>query len=51
MLSAATFWLVITVACLVWFSTVTIYVAVRGALDIKHMLARLRALNNRESDD
>ena len=30
-------------ACLVWYSTVTVYVGIRGALDIKHMLARLRA--------
>jgi hypothetical protein len=28
-------------ACLAWYSTVTVYVAVRGAFDIKHMLARL----------
>lgn len=36
-------WLLLTIACLVWYSTVTIYVAIRGAYDIKHMLARLKA--------
>ncbi len=35
-------WLLLTLACLVWYSTVTIYVAIRGAIDIKHMLARLK---------
>ena len=37
------FWLVLAVLCLVWYSTVTVYVAVRGAIDIRAMLARLRA--------
>ena len=37
------FWLVLTVACLVWYSTVTVYVAVRGLWDIREMLARLGA--------
>jgi hypothetical protein len=35
------FWAALLAACLVWYSTVTVYVAIRGALDIKHMLARL----------
>ena len=37
-----TFWSLLAIACLVWYSTITIYVAIRGAIDIKHMLARLR---------
>jgi hypothetical protein len=37
-----TFWLVMTVACLVWYTTVTGYVAVKGAGDIKEMLRRLK---------
>ena len=41
-LSAASFWWVLTMACLVWFSTITLYVALRGAFDIKSMLARLK---------
>ena len=35
-------WGILTLAVLVWYSTITIYVGVRGALDIKHMLANLR---------
>ena len=36
------FWWIMTVAVMVWYSTVTVYVGVRGSLDIKHMLARLK---------
>lgn len=35
------FWWALSMACVVWYSTITIYVAVRGGSDIKHMLARL----------
>ncbi|MBP8130234.1 MAG: hypothetical protein KA184_11705 [Candidatus Hydrogenedentes bacterium] len=35
------FWLAATLACVIWYSTITVYVAVRGALDIKGMLQRL----------
>jgi hypothetical protein len=35
------FWLLMVTAVVVWYSTVTIYVAIRGALDIKHMLHNL----------
>ena len=35
------FWFVMTAACLVWYSTITIYVAIRGGIDIRKMLARL----------
>ena len=35
------FWWLITAAVMVWYSTITVYVAIRGALDIKHMLRRL----------
>ena len=34
-------WLLLVLACVVWYSTITFYVAVRGFLDIKHMLRRL----------
>ena len=39
---AADLWWIISIACVVWFSTVTAYVAVRGAIDIRHMLERLK---------
>ena len=35
------FWFLLTMACLVWYSTVTVYVAYKGAGDIKSMLKRL----------
>jgi hypothetical protein len=35
------FWGLLTLACLVWYSTITIYVAIKGANDIRHMLRRL----------
>ena len=37
------FWWLMTMACIVWYSTVTIYVAIKGTADIKQMLARLSA--------
>ena len=46
---AVSFWWWLTMACLVWYSTITVFVTVRGAYDIKHMLARLREL--RDGDD
>lgn len=36
-----TFWLVLSVACVVWYSTITVYVAVKGVRDIRGMLERL----------
>jgi hypothetical protein len=35
------FWWLMTAAVVVWYSTVTIYVAVRGTIDVKQMLAHL----------
>ncbi len=37
------FWFALTMICVVWYSTVTVYVAIKGAADIKGMLARLSA--------
>jgi hypothetical protein len=34
-------WWLLTGLCVVWYATITVYVALRGALDIRHMLARL----------
>jgi hypothetical protein len=36
---------------LVWYSTITVYVGVRGAWDIKSMLARLQALRAVEDEE
>jgi hypothetical protein len=43
------FWFLMTAACVIWYSTVTIYVAIKGASDIKSMLARLDATNKQEA--
>lgn len=43
------FWGVLTLAVLVWYSTITVYVAIRGVLDIRHMLQRLK--NNHAPPD
>jgi hypothetical protein len=47
----ADFWWLLTVASLVWYSTITVYVTVRGAFDIKNMLARLEALRDDDEAD
>jgi hypothetical protein len=40
---AEQFWWLLTMSAVGWYVTVTIYVAIRGALDIRHMLARLES--------
>jgi hypothetical protein len=35
------FWWLLTAACVVWYSTITVYVAIRGVFDIRNMLRRL----------
>ena len=42
------FWWLVTAACVVWYSTITVYVAIKGAKDIKNMLTRLDATKKRE---
>ena len=40
-------WWTLMAACLVWYSTITIYVAIRGSSDIKQMLRRLAEKDDR----
>ena len=35
------FWFTLTALVVVWYSSVTIYVMIRGAIDIREMLQRL----------
>jgi hypothetical protein len=35
------FWWLLAMACIVWYSTITIYVSVKGVADIRDMLGRL----------
>ena len=43
------FWLFLTAAVVVWYSTITIYVGIKGVKDIKKMLGRLASI--RDSND
>ena len=47
------FWGLLMLAVLIWYSTMTVYVAVRGSFDIRHMLRRLedRDVKEREQDE
>jgi hypothetical protein len=45
---AATFWWWMLAACLAWYSVITVYVAIRGAIDIRNMLARLDELRKQD---
>jgi hypothetical protein len=40
--AAQWFWGITTLACLIWYSTMTFLVAYRGVIDIRDMLGRLR---------
>ena len=42
------FWWALSMACVVWYSTITVYVAIKGAGDIRNMLARLSKNRNAE---
>lgn len=42
------FWWLLTMACVIWYSTITIYVSVKGIADIRDMLKRISL---RQSDD
>jgi hypothetical protein len=42
------FWWLLTIFAVGWYLTVTIYVTIRGALDIRQMLVRLEAQRSSE---
>ena len=42
MLKNHPFWGLLTLAVLAWYSTITVYVALRGSVDIRQMLRRLK---------
>jgi hypothetical protein len=45
---AERFWWLLTILAVGWYLTVTVYVAIRGAFDIRQMLARLESQQSRE---
>jgi hypothetical protein len=49
MLTDHWFWGTLTLVCLTWYSTVTIYVAIKGARDIRNMLRRLSDSQEQDS--
>lgn len=49
-MTARWFWLALTIACLAWYATITVYVAVKGAKDIRSMLSRLGASRRDDFD-
>ena len=52
MLTNHPFWGLLTLAVLVWYSTITVYVGIRGAFDIRQMLRKLKAQHGpAESDE
>ncbi len=44
-----TFWFILTLAALLWYGSVTLYVSIKGATDIRQMLDRLKARSSSES--
>lgn len=36
------FWFLLICACMIWYSTITLYVAIKGSRDIRGMLGDLR---------
>jgi hypothetical protein len=40
-MTARWFWFILTIAVMVWYSTITIYVGIRGAFDVRQMLRDL----------
>lgn len=43
-------WLLLTSAVVLWYSTITVYVAIRGAWDIKQMLGRLSESGKKDEE-
>ncbi len=39
------FWILTAIGCYAWYAIATVYIAVRGATDIRGMLAHLRKEN------
>ena len=44
-------WFTVVWLCVIWYSTITIYVSVKGAFDIKHMLANLKKNHDKAQAD
>ena len=51
MLTNHPFWGLLTLAVLVWYSTITVYVGVRGIVDIKQMLRKLKENHGKAGEE
>lgn len=51
MTMAPLFWKLLAAACLVWYSTITVYIMVRGFKDIREMLRKLNKTKNSVTSD
>lgn len=51
MISSHWFWAGLTLVCLLWYSTVTIYVAIKGMTDIRTMLRKLGLAKDRVENE
>jgi hypothetical protein len=45
------FWWLLTMASVAWYLTVTVYISIKGAQDIRHMLARLKSQQSPPADE
>ncbi len=45
------FWWLVTAACVVWYSTITVYVAIKGCFDIRAMLDRVSRKHAEPAND
>lgn len=47
---AERFWWLLTGAAVIWYLTITVYVSIRGAWDIRQMLVRLQQGRSNEQE-
>ena len=45
------FWFLLSAACVIWYSTITVYVAIKGVSDIREMLAALARRGDQKSSN
>lgn len=45
------FWLGVAIACVLWYATITVVVAIKGAYDIHGMLRRLKSVARTTDSD
>lgn len=50
-MTAQGFWFVMMVACMGWYSVITLYVAIKGAGDIRTMLEKLERNKHNDAEE